>query len=170
MPKRVRCTSRALQAGWLVGCLLLAPQTAGAQMTSDRLFEQALADIRAGNYRTAIAALETAAASDHAGAQAVLAQLLWRGELVVRDKPRALSLATLASQGALNEPWIDDVHQGIYCAASPTIRQEADTIVAAWREQHPVANLPAAHNAARVFSARRTCATGELVDDLARSR
>jgi hypothetical protein len=64
---------------WL-GSLLLATSPVAAQTSADSTYEHAFADYRAGNYAAAVPALEGAAAPDHPGAQALLAQLLLRGD------------------------------------------------------------------------------------------
>ena len=98
------------------GSLLLATTSVAAQTSADSAYEPAFADYGAGNYATAIPALEAAAAQEHPDAQALLAQLLWRGDHISKDQPRALGLAIMALQNTTPEhrPWIADIHQGIF--------------------------------------------------------
>ncbi|MEI9901345.1 MAG: tetratricopeptide repeat protein [Hyphomicrobium sp.] len=55
----------------------------------------------------------------HSGAQAFLADILWRGKYMKADPVRALALISVA---VANSPpyervWIDDIYQNIYCGA-----------------------------------------------------
>src|SRR5581483_6029927 len=69
-------------------------------------------------------------------AQALLADLLWRGRYVKKDERRALALITMAAQNAPQHEriWIEDIYQNIYCGTSTGTRKQADGIVAVWRK------------------------------------
>jgi TPR repeat protein len=74
----------------------------------------------------------------HASAQAFLADLYWRGKHVPKNEGRALALITVAVEHApVNERiWIEDIHQNIFCGASLGVRNEADGLVADWRQRY----------------------------------
>ncbi len=103
----------------------------------------------------------------HAGAQAFLADLLWRGKYVKADKPRALALISVAVTNApANERlWIEDIYQNIYCGSAEGLRQQAGGIVAGWGNRYgrspeksqraPLDDLDTAPE--------RTCQNGETV-------
>lgn len=149
---------------WL-GCLFLVTSPVAAQTPADSTVEQAFADYRAGNYAAAIPALEAAAAQEHPGAQALLAQLLWRGDHISKDEPRALGLAIMALEKAAPEqrPWIADIHQGIFCAATPATRQVANHIVAGWQGTRARRAGPVDHGEEDGLAMQRACATGEVI-------
>jgi hypothetical protein len=104
----------------------------------------------------------------HAGAQAFLADLLWRGKLMAKDQTRALALITLAVENAPahERVWIEDIHQNIFCGASDGTRSQAGGIVADWRRRYG----RAAPNVDRYGLAelqprlQRTCSNGEPVN------
>ena len=74
----------------------------------------------------------------HPSAQAFLADLYWRGKHVPKNEGRALALITVAVEHApVNERiWIEDIHQNIYCGAAQGVRNEADGLVADWRQRY----------------------------------
>jgi TPR repeat protein len=74
----------------------------------------------------------------HAGAQAFLADLLWRGKFVPKDQIAALNLIDVAVANAPpNERvWIDDIYQNIYCNAGEGVRRQATGRVAEWRDRY----------------------------------
>lgn len=74
----------------------------------------------------------------HAGAQAFLADLLWRGKYMAADQPRALALISIAVANAPGNErlWIEDIYQNIYCGAGEGIRKEAGGIVAGWGNRY----------------------------------
>lgn len=103
----------------------------------------------------------------HAGAQAFLADLLWRGKYMQADPVRALALISVA---VANSPpyervWIEDTYQNIYCGAGQGVRKQATGIVADWRTRY--GRKPDAHDdiglGALNVSASRTCGNGEPV-------
>ncbi len=74
----------------------------------------------------------------HAGAQAFLADLLWRGKYVPKDQIAALNLIDVAvANSPPNERvWIDDIYQNIYCNAGEGVRRQATGRVAEWRNRY----------------------------------
>jgi uncharacterized protein len=74
----------------------------------------------------------------HAGAQAFLADLYWRGKLMEQDKVRAFALITVAVEHAppRERIWIEDVYQNIFCGAGEGIRKQATGMVADWRARY----------------------------------
>jgi hypothetical protein len=74
----------------------------------------------------------------HAGAQAFLADLLWRGKFMEADRARALALITIAVENApQNERlWIEDIYQNIFCGAAEGTRKQATGIVAQWGNRY----------------------------------
>jgi hypothetical protein len=78
--------------------------------------------------------LATLSRKGHAGAQAFLADLLWRGSHMTADPGRALALISVAvaNAPAQDRLWIEDIYQNIYCGAGEGIRKQATGIVAEW--------------------------------------
>lgn len=74
----------------------------------------------------------------HAGAQAFLADLLWRGKFVPKDQIAALNLIDVAVANApvAERVWIDDIYQNIYCNAGEGVRKQATGRVAEWRNRY----------------------------------
>ncbi len=74
----------------------------------------------------------------HAGAQAFLADLLWRGKYMKADPVRALALISVAVANAppYERVWIEDIYQNIYCGAAQGIRKQATGLVADWRTRY----------------------------------
>ena len=74
----------------------------------------------------------------HAGAQAYLADLLWRGKYVKKNRSKAMALITMAMANAPNHerPWIGDIYQNIFCGASKSTRQKATEIMSIWTRQY----------------------------------
>jgi hypothetical protein len=74
----------------------------------------------------------------HPGAQAFLADLLWRGKYMKADPVRALALISVAVTNAppYERVWIDDIYQNIYCGAAQGVRKQATGIVADWRTRY----------------------------------
>jgi hypothetical protein len=104
----------------------------------------------------------------HPGAQAYLADLLWRGRHVKKDERRALALITMAVENAPEHEriWIEDIYQNIYCGTSKGTRKQASGIVANWRQVFTRPSPPANRMelGARELQPQRTCADGEIVD------
>lgn len=105
----------------------------------------------------------------HAGAQAFLADLLWRGKYVRQDQVAALALIDVAVANAPphERVWIDDIYQNIFCNAGEGVREQATGRVAEWHNRYKRTAEPrvdrtglAGLEAARPF---RTCSNGEPV-------
>jgi uncharacterized protein len=108
--------------------------------------------------------LSTLTQKGHAGAQAFLAELLWRGKELARDEVRALALITVAIANApeADRIWIEDIYQNIYCGASAATRQRADELVAIWKRIYSPRSGP--ENRERIVgSSARTCGNGEVL-------
>jgi TPR repeat protein len=96
-------------------------------------------------------------------AQALLADLLWRGRHVEKDPPRALALITMAAENAPahERMWIEESYATIFCAATPHTRQEASAVAASWRKAF--ARPQPEPEGARDLLLERHCADGEKV-------
>jgi hypothetical protein len=103
----------------------------------------------------------------HAGAQAFLADLLWRGKYMDSDPVRALALISVAVANAppYERVWIEDIYQNIYCGAGDGIRKQATGIVADWRTRYGRKPNLRDRSGLGVLSAqvKRTCGDGEPV-------
>jgi len=106
----------------------------------------------------------------HAPAQALLADLYWRGRHVKKDERRALALVTMAAESAPSHEriWIDDTYATIFCATPEFAREEAGRLVDRWRRMfaQPSTGPDAAVRAAtgaRPLVPERQCANGEQV-------
>ena len=105
--------------------------------------------------------------SGHAGAQAFLADLYWRGKFMDKDQVRALALISVAVKNAPTSErvWIEDIYQNIYCGASQGVRKQVGGMVAQWDSRY--GRPPAADQGAGLdlLSVRpeRACANGESV-------
>ena len=103
----------------------------------------------------------------HPGAQAYLADLLWRGRHVKKDERRALALITMAVENAPEHEriWIEDIYQNIYCGAAQGVRKQATGIVADWRTRY--GRKPDMRDDTGLgplnVQATRTCGNGEPV-------
>ncbi|MEQ1577946.1 MAG: sel1 repeat family protein [Hyphomicrobium sp.] len=74
----------------------------------------------------------------HAGAQAFLADLLWRGKFMAADPARALALISVAKENAPAQErlWIEDIYQNIFCGSASGVRKQASGIVAGWGNRY----------------------------------
>ena len=103
----------------------------------------------------------------HPGAQAFLADLIWRGKYTRSNPKRALALITLALEGAPSEDrvWIEDIHQNIFCGANKGTRQAVVGMVADWRKKYGRSSSAQDQDSlpALSTSATRTCENGEPV-------
>jgi len=103
----------------------------------------------------------------HSGAQAFLADLLWRGKYMPADPVKALALISVAvaNSPAYERVWIEDIYQIIYCGAAHGIRKQATGIVADWRTRY--GRKPDTQDDSGLGSlnmqATRTCGNGEPV-------
>lgn len=107
--------------------------------------------------------------SGHPGAQAFLADLLWRGKFVEKDQAAALNLIDVAVSNAppSERVWIEDIYQNIFCNAGQGVRQQATGRVAEWhnrygRRPHVKRDTGDGLDDLSV-EAVRTCSNGELV-------
>ena len=77
--------------------------------------------------------LAMAARKQHAAAQAILGELLWRGEVVSQRPARGLALLTLANENAKaseREPeWIGHLYQDAFAHADNTTRKKAEALL-----------------------------------------
>ncbi|MGL4397868.1 MAG: tetratricopeptide repeat protein [Hyphomicrobium sp.] len=106
--------------------------------------------------------------SGHPGAQAFLADLMWRGKFVPKDQITALNLIDVAVANAppSERVWIDDIYQNIYCNAGEGVRRQATGRVAEWRDRfgrRPQAESNKQGLAELAADPVRTCANGEQV-------
>jgi TPR repeat protein len=101
------------------------------------------------------------------GAQALLAELLWRGRYVKKDERRALALITMAAENAPEHEriWIEDTYQIIFCGSSQGTRSQADGIVARWRQFFASPGQPAERMGlgGRELQPSRKCGNGEMI-------
>jgi hypothetical protein len=112
--------------------------------------------------------LSSLSEQSYPAAQALLAELFWKGRYVKPDERRALALVTMAVENAPphDRIWIEETYHTIFCAATQGTRQEADGIMARWRR---VFARPLAEPANRVGLSggdvlpERQCANGEPV-------
>ncbi len=117
--------------------------------------------------------LATLSRKGHAGAQAFLADLLWRGMYMEANQSQALALISVAASNAQPQDrlWIDDIHQNIYCGSGEGIRKQASGIVAGWGDRYSVTKKPdvADRSGLGMLTAQpvRTCENGEPVGTIA---
>ena len=112
--------------------------------------------------------LSTLSEQSYPAAQALLAELFWKGRYVKPDEQRALALITMAVENAPphDRIWIEESYHTIFCAATQGTRAEADGIMARWRR---IFARPLAEPANRVgvsggdLLPERQCANGERV-------
>lgn len=101
-------------------------------------------------------------------AQAMLADLLWRGRFIKKDERRALALITVAVENAPQHEriWIDDIYQNIFCGTTQGTRKQADGIVAVWKKMfgRPTASSDRMGLGGRELQPTRACGNGEPVD------
>jgi TPR repeat protein len=113
--------------------------------------------------------LSTLTQDGHPGAQAVLADLFWRGELVARDPVRALGLILLSVEQApeTDQFWIAQTYQNIYCGSDAATRLKAEAFASFWRPRFgriagATRDSTGIHSGP-TLSATRTCGDGEVV-------
>ena len=104
----------------------------------------------------------------HPGAQALLADLYWRGRYVKKDEQRALALITVSVENAPTHErlWIEDIYQNIFCGTTQGTRKQADGIVATWRKVFVPQSAPTEHMGIglRDLQPSRKCEDGEVLD------
>ena len=115
--------------------------------------------------RKALHWLSTLTQEGHAGAQAFFADLLWAGKIVPKDEKKALALITLAVENAPGSEriWIEDVYQRIFCGAPSGIRQQADGLVASFRQAYSPKSYDPAEKSSDGLAPTRTCGNGEAL-------
>lgn len=120
--------------------------------------------------------LATLSRKGHAGAQAFLADLMWRGLYMDKNQGQALALISVAVANAPSQDrlWIEDIHQNIYCGAGEGIRRQAGGIVASWGDRYTATRnkrqqetIDRSGLGALNAQALRTCENGEPVGGLA---
>jgi hypothetical protein len=101
----------------------------------------------------------------HPAAQAVLADLFWRGRHVQKDDARALALATIAvaNAPAHERMWIEESYATLFCATPPATREAAGGLVARWRKVFARPSPEAPGLAANDLLPERLCGNGEAV-------
>jgi hypothetical protein len=113
--------------------------------------------------------LATLSRKGHAGAQAFLADLLWRGMHMDKNPSQALALIAVAANNAGNQDrlWIEDIYQNIYCGSGDGIRKQATGIVAGWGDRYSVTRKKESVDRLGLGTldaeAERSCANGEPV-------
>jgi hypothetical protein len=102
----------------------------------------------------------------HPGAQALLADLLWRGRHVKKDERRALALITMAVENAPEHEriWIEDIYQNIFCGSTQGTRKQADGIVAMWKRMFARPAAEADRMGLGGLEAQRKCGNGEVIE------
>ncbi len=99
----------------------------------------------------------------HAGAQAFLADLYWRGRYVKADRERALRLITVAQRNAPPHEriWIDDIYQNIFCGSDETARLTMQGAVAGWAKPFGLLGRQTTSQGTNWFTGpARTCRDG----------
>jgi TPR repeat protein len=117
-------------------------------------------DVRRGLHYLAVLAEES-----HGPAQAVLAELFWRGRHVSKDDRRALALATMAAENAPQHEriWIEESYATIFCSSNQVVRAEAGVLVAKWRQTFSRPDGTAVRTGSFELLPARQCASGERV-------
>jgi uncharacterized protein len=138
-----------------------------AQFEMARLLIQPSA--RPDDIRTGLHFLNELRKAGHAGGQAMLADILWHGKFLPKDERLALALITVAVENApsADRPWIDDIYQNIFCAASARTRNEANPLIAGWKKlfaRKSDENSGRMGLGKREPTAKRTCSNGEPVE------
>ncbi len=122
------------------------------------------------NRRLARHWLSTLSEKGHPGAQAFLADLLWRGKHVEADPVQALALIVVAVKNAPPQErlWIEDIYQTIYCGAPNGVRKQVTGIVANWGKRYSRKVRARSPRHALGGDARplRTCQDGEYVGSI----
>ena len=124
------------------------------------------ADSPSDDVRRGLHYLASLAEESHGPAQAVLAELFWRGRHVAKDDRRALALVTIAVENAPQHEriWIEEGYAAIFCAAAQPVREAASGLASRWRKMFAEpAPVPAASLGlgARDLVLERQCANGE---------
>jgi hypothetical protein len=126
------------------------------------------------NVKNGLHLLGSLAQARHPKAQALLAELHAQGKFVPLDQQRALALITDAVTNAppAERIWIEDLYQTIFCGTSPSVRSQANGLVAFWermlsaRPPRPQARETGkmALGGDPLATVERRCANGEIID------
>ena len=119
----------------------------------------------AGEIRLGLHYLAVLTEASHPAAQAVLADLFWRGRHVKKDDARALALATIAvaNAPAHERMWIEESYATMFCATPPATREAAGGLVARWRKAFARPSPEPSGLVANDLLPERRCANGEAV-------
>lgn len=123
------------------------------------------------NNKQAISRLSWLSNEGHAGAQAFLADLFWRGKGVPRDQVRALALIMRAVENApaSERIWIEETYQVIYCGIGEDLRIRLQEQVASFSQKlsTPIGSEPQ-ETYGLAGSPSRTCSDGRELPALRR--
>lgn len=116
--------------------------------------------------------LQKLARESHPGAQAVFADLLYRGRFLKQDKAQAFAMIQMAIENASasDRIWIEDIYQNIFCGSSNDVRAQSKGYVADWRRAfarpRAVVEAPTAgpQRRADLAAPTRACSNGETLD------
>ena len=131
---------------------------------ADAQFELAKLQLKGEGIETNVALgkhwLSVLSQDGHAGAQAFLADLLWRGKYMEADQPRALALISIAVQNAPphERQWIAGIYQNIFCSADEGTRRKAKGIGEQWGDRY--GRNPGRRELPDILR-QRTCPNGE---------
>jgi uncharacterized protein len=111
--------------------------------------------------------LSTLSEESNPAAQALLAELFWRGRHVRKDEERALALVKMAVENAPlhDRMWIEDSYHSIFCGSNEGTRKGAESLISRWRNffaraaQQPSDRLGLG---GREILPDRQCADGEV--------
>lgn len=136
---------------------------------ADAQFQLAKLQLRGAGIRKdvplALDSLSRLSKRGHASAQALLANMFWRGIHVKKDKAKALALITVAVANAPEHErfWIEDIYQDIYCGTSAGTRKQAGGHVANWRNSYGSIILPQRKREDELPAATRVCGQNEEI-------
>ncbi len=111
--------------------------------------------------------LSTLSEESNPSAQAVLAEMFWRGNHVRRDEQRALALITMAVENAPahDRMWIEEIYHSVFCGTSQGTRQVAEGFIVKWRSffARPAQPADGLGLVGRDLMPQRRCSNGEMV-------
>jgi TPR repeat protein len=118
-----------------------------------------------GEVKLALHYLAVLTEASHPAAQAVLADLFWRGSHVKKDEARALALATIAVANAPSREriWIEESYATMFCGSAPATREAAGALAARWRKMFAQPSPAPSGSVAHDLLPERQCASGEAV-------
>lgn len=116
--------------------------------------------------------LQKLARESHPGAQAVFADLLFRGKYVKQDKAQAFAMIQMAIENASpsDRIWIEDIYQNVFCGSASDVRVQSQGYVANWRKTfarpRPMVESPTTgpQRRAELATPSRACSNGEPLD------